>query len=534
MSRRRRTAIFVAIIVTLFVACLHVVAASHAGGLWRDEVNGVNTAALPTIADIFHHLPYESFPMLWPLLLRAWVSVFGDGDMMLRVLCLVLGLVSLAAIWASVRMMGATAPLFTLGLFALNPEVVRYGDSLRAFGLGASLLLLALAFMWRICNEPTRRNAILGGIVMFLCAHCVYYNGLFLLAGALAATVICVKRGRYKPIGIIVAIGVITAISGLPYLLTISERSGFNDLLRAPFFGWRDLFVAVRATLDRAGDAMVLLWGVGLFGVLFVAVRRLRRRRQQSEAVVFSAMTLIISLGAFAGFLVWLRYPAWGTYFIAPMAVAALGMDVAASAVLRGRSTWAQPALLVLLVVLSSQAAWAAAHVRMTNVDVVAATLSPQVTADDLVIVTHWTTAIGFERYYSGAAPWQSLPALADHRVHRYDLLRKRMAEKDATADVLTAMGHTLKRGGMVFLVRRTTPWPHGRDPVLLDPAPHPVTGWSAAPYLMAWKSQLDYLVWQFAREAGDVRLPDVGAVQPHEQMWVAVLRGWREPQADE
>src|SRR5438477_12404317 len=50
---------------------LHLLLASHAGGLWRDEAEVVAMVDLPTLGALWDHVPYHSFPALWFLFLRA-------------------------------------------------------------------------------------------------------------------------------------------------------------------------------------------------------------------------------------------------------------------------------------------------------------------------------------------------------------------------------------------------------------------------------------------------------------------------------
>ena len=65
----------------------------HAGALWRDEVNSVDLSTSPQISDIWHNLQYDSFPMLWHLLLRYWIrSGIGASDRGIRLLGLLAGL----------------------------------------------------------------------------------------------------------------------------------------------------------------------------------------------------------------------------------------------------------------------------------------------------------------------------------------------------------------------------------------------------------------------------------------------------------
>ena len=61
----------VALSLTALAVVLHVEFARHAGGLWRDEVNTVELAASPSLAELSRSLRYDGYPIAAPLLVRA-------------------------------------------------------------------------------------------------------------------------------------------------------------------------------------------------------------------------------------------------------------------------------------------------------------------------------------------------------------------------------------------------------------------------------------------------------------------------------
>src|SRR5438094_2001379 len=82
-----------ALIGSAFSAMLLVLTAMNAGPLWRDETNTFNLAHMPSLRDIWNNLQFESFPLLWPLVVRG-CGMFGlaDSDMGIRILGLGVGL----------------------------------------------------------------------------------------------------------------------------------------------------------------------------------------------------------------------------------------------------------------------------------------------------------------------------------------------------------------------------------------------------------------------------------------------------------
>lgn len=140
---------FAAVLVTAAILWLHIHFWRNAGGLWRDEVNTVNLAMSPSLADLSH----DSFPILMPLSVKLWSTMRGT-DLWLRLLGMIFGLAIPAAFWAVAR---ATRrpPLFSLVLFGLNSLLICYGDSLRGYGIGTALIVAALAATWSFLKNST-------------------------------------------------------------------------------------------------------------------------------------------------------------------------------------------------------------------------------------------------------------------------------------------------------------------------------------------------------------------------------------------
>ena len=53
------------------VAALHLRLLLRGGGLWRDEVNTLHVATMPSLGELWRALEFESAPVLWPLVLRG-------------------------------------------------------------------------------------------------------------------------------------------------------------------------------------------------------------------------------------------------------------------------------------------------------------------------------------------------------------------------------------------------------------------------------------------------------------------------------
>jgi hypothetical protein len=84
--------------------------------------------------------------------------------------------------------------------------------------------------------------------------------------------------------------------------------------------------------------------------------------------------------------------------------------------------------LLVVMMLLNAGPAWAEAHTRRSNLDVVAVFLADNASAGDLIVVQDAWEGITFNRYYRGQAQWmgsylswwnqQVTTLLLDHAQH--------------------------------------------------------------------------------------------------------------------
>src|SRR5215831_13254255 len=77
---------------TVVALVLHIILLTHAGGLWRDEVSTVQLANFPTIGEMWRLLGRDSFPALFPILLRIWSAIgLGGSDFSLRIVGFLMG-----------------------------------------------------------------------------------------------------------------------------------------------------------------------------------------------------------------------------------------------------------------------------------------------------------------------------------------------------------------------------------------------------------------------------------------------------------
>ncbi|TMQ47828.1 MAG: cytochrome d ubiquinol oxidase subunit II [Candidatus Eisenbacteria bacterium] len=210
----------------------------------------------------------------------------------------------------------------------------------------------------------------------------------------------------------------------------------------------------------------------------------------ERQNLLYAAITLAGGALAFLAFVVWSRLPTQPWYYLPLIALGSVSLDVLVGPLLRRPGArLASCAIILLVTVLHLPAAAPQLRVRQTNLDLVAADVGKNAGPGDLVIVTHWFFGITFHRYYSGHAPWMTIPPLEDTRIHRYDLLKRLMEHPEAVhSRVLEAISRTLMAGGRVFLVGGLPALSKGETPVPPPPAPAAGFGWDVHAYTDRWE----------------------------------------------
>ena len=462
---------------------------THAGALWRDEVDTVNVASMPTLSDVWGNTKFNLMPMLWFVLLRGWVGAGGGGDMALRALGLLIGLGTLGVLWFSIRRLGGIAPLLTLALFALGPEVIRRGAAVRAHGLGGILLLLATVLMWEMIKSPTPWRVAWAAVASILCVQTVYHNAVLLAAAGVGALAIALRRRQWRRALLPIGVGLAAGISFIPYLLKFRDVAAWSELVKADL-AWPDVWGAFCESMGPGLEYLGWFWpAVVLLTLAAVAFCQIRRwspelSDDQRDTALYLGILLVTGTAAYAFFLKAVNYRPNPWHFYGWLGFAAVCADGTVGVLARSKAwTLIRVAGLCTLAILAFGATDRAMKVRLTNVDSVAAILNKETVKGDLIVLNPWTWGITFDRYYHGEADWMTVPNVEDRRTHRYDQVLAKMKLPNAVADIQQAMTKALRSGRRVWVLGMINPFPpHQMDGQL--PATDDERTWKRVRYL--------------------------------------------------
>jgi uncharacterized membrane protein len=535
-------------IVTVVTVALHVRFVMYVGGLWRDEANSVQLSTLPSLTQVWQNLDYDSFPILFFVLLRTWTSVFGaDNDAALRLLGLIIGLIALGVLFLNARTFRTHLPVLSIALIGLNPMLIRYGDSSRAYGLGMVLILLTFRSVWRLADTSsplTFRKILLATILAVSSVQCLYYNSVLLFAIGSGAIVVASLARDWRRAAIVMFIGILSACSLLPYVPMMRRMREWTFLVSYPVdLPW--LWRRASEVLGSPDPLSVWLWASLLIGGLgVVVIHRAMHWRQvgQKESaltapILFATITLVVAIPAYAVFLRALGYYTQPWYYITLAILVAFALDVVFGA-WPSKTTALQVSLRAVrlfaafaLLGLASLPAWDEMPTRHTNVDLVAARLQSQAIKGDVIVATHWQYAVSLYRYYHGPATVITLPFVEDHRFHRYDLALQQMQSDYPLEPAFSRIREALQSGHRAFFVGALRFPKAGELPPGLSLGYRDANGnRHGGNYDVVWPISAGYFVQSHATNCVQipVPVPNRAGVQRYEYLALSMAEGWR------
>jgi hypothetical protein len=528
-----RIAGLVAIIGTLLAGALHIVFGMQAGALWRDEVNSLELATVRTFSEMWMNLDYDSFPALFFLVLRSFAGVPASAsDEQLRAFGVAIGLLILGALWLNARVFRFGIPLLSLALIGFNPMVIRYGDSIRAYGLGTLLILLALPAIWKVIESPSPRRIGLAGLAALLSVQCLYYNAILLLAICLGAIAVAVRHRQWSRGLVVLTIGAVSAISLLPYVTIFRRVGSWNFQFKAPItfaFLWGKLSETIAAPVGMARWVWVFLFVAAVCAGAWTLLRRSEEHEPlpAKDRALFALVTLLVSTAGYAGFLRVLSYVTQPWYYVVLLAFAAVCMEtLLVSLPLKKWLYLARCGFALAFIGTATFPSWQALQARQTNVDLIARKLASVVKEGDLLFISPWNYGIPFRRYYHEQTPSVTLPPVKDLRFHRCDIIKRQMMSPAPMAPVLEKIGETLRAGKTVWLVGELIPVPPGKRPLVVPPGYDGPNGFVSGPFYRAWGEQAGFFVQSHALNLERVPLP-TPPVSHYENLALTSIRGW-------
>lgn len=515
----------------LFTVLLH-----HVGGLWRDEVGSVWPAQRPTWSWMLGLTREDSFPPFFNICLRLWMALGDTSDTWIQSLGYLSAAGLAPALWWSTRCPARTLPVLAVALIYFNPTIFYWGHSVRAYGLAAILAVLFFGALWRLLERPSLRMFMLASVIAILNAQASYQNAPLLLAVSLSAVAIAGLRRQWRLAALLLLPGFLAALSLLFHLGAIRYVQQWNIMIRQSF-GVAWVGERMAEAFGSAGMAFVGLWIVLFVALGVLAVWHWKREgragfeKEAVRAVSYSFLAAAFALGIVVVFILHVGYPTQEWYYMGFMCLVATALEFGFAPLgTRPAMRLARLAVALLVIAGSVSTMWTRAHVRRSNVDLIAAKLRTESTPRDLILVRPFYCGMVFQHYYRGSTPWTTIPPIEWGEMHNcYDTVRQYLNLNEPMGPTLELIAATLRGGGRVWFVGGVQlPEPNTLPPAS-PPAPHPEYGWSDEIYSLIWGLQVGHFIKQHAATARVHEIQTDGPVQRFENLPLVEVSGWRQ-----
>ena len=518
----RKAELVLALAMTAGIVLLHLFFLNHVGGLFRDEVNSLNLAR-GNWADMTH----DSFPILFPVLLRGW-SMLGlaEADTTIRLFGALMGLSLTLAFWLTAKCLRQAPPLWSLLLAAINAWMIYYGAWLRAYGLGSAVIVLCAGAAWLYVERPGWKRWLIFALAATLSVQTLYQNTVLVAAVCAGGCAVGLRRQDFRLVGGVFLGGLAAAISLLPYYAIISGMPQAASPLRLDFdrvIAFNDLNTVLAFPLRQ----YFWVW-CGLAGIVCVRGLLGLLGRERDDRSLFATVMLVCAVLVFMAFLWMANFPVQPWYFLPMVAIVAVSLEASLPR-LNGKFRSLLWGGVLATACMSAIFAVKVLDYRFTNVDQIAKEASAAAGKDDLVIVGPWQFGITFGHYFTNPCPWTTIPPIADHSGERYDLLLAQMKNTNAMLPVLAMVEATLRAGHVVW-VSGAIPEVGGTNlPTLPPPPPLPHTGWNETPYRFSWHYQLGWLIHHHSINIDRVDAGTNENVSDIEQLPLYKVTGWKD-----
>lgn len=523
---------------------LHVILFLHMGAFWRDEASSIHVASSQTFGIFWNSLIYDSFPALFDILLKLWISSgIGKTEEGLRLFGTFVSVGIIIAIFYACRWLSnlreTGVPLLALSLGVFNISVFYYGSSIRAYGLASLLIVLCLAAFWRLVQNPNIKTGAMALLLAMLSVHSNYQNTYMLFGIGLAGATACAVCSLWKRSLLVLGLCFVTALSMLVYLPVIKAYKVYSDfgseIVSLPL----DVFFrSMRQSLAGESTILFVLWTLLL--ILSVLVLSLRFFSQFHSDIdrgkpsldLYCLVGLIVA--GVTGIVLFkqngkLPHP-W--HFIPFIVFAAVILEVG----FRSKKDFLWLVLTKWVVTciilgLSLPQIWNMSFMRRTNMDLMTQTVAILAKPGDLILVNPFWFINSFYHYYDAEVNWITIPAYNNDNIYNFKdggPIRKLMQNPKSLEVTKQRIASTLANGKQLWIVGYIKFLEPGKIPPTIGPPPDPQFGASWDAYSLVWTLQIGYFIQQHSLQAHVIPLPIDQPVNKFEKADLIWVTGWR------
>jgi mannosyltransferase len=271
----------------------------HTHSLWYDEAfavlfseKGLSAMLYGTLAPVDGGAA-DIHPLLYYTTLNAWMTVFGQSAIILRLWSVILGLGTIGFVYLIGRdLFDNHAGLASAMVVAVAPFHVQYSQEIRMYSLLGFLLMSATWCFLQARQSNSKRWWIAFGLLVGLAMHTQQLAAFYLVAIGLVPFI---ARRRSDIIGVVLGAGIAFVVY-LPWLVNIpGQLQKVNSYYWIAPPGGLKLLVTLRSflsvQLDMPSPASIVAFVGAIFLFLFLMIQLviyLRKPRRKTESDNYS------------------------------------------------------------------------------------------------------------------------------------------------------------------------------------------------------------------------------------------------------
>lgn len=270
--------------------------------LWYDELASLEFARQPVSRLWSSWMLRETNPPLFYTMLLGWIALFGEGDVVVRLLPIATGIAAIGAAYGLGRAVGdAKVGLLAAGLLSLSALGTDLSQQVRGYALAQLVVLLACTGMVLYLRRRTPGGLILYGIATLIGLYA--HTTLALFAGLAGVTMLWLLRNDRRAQARWLATNV-AVLAGWGWWAMISVRQMTMPVTNIAWIAtpsWRDA-VAMTAQVylpfyaDQPGLTGTLLLAALFAGLAVCAVRAARPEIRLLAVVTIGAPVLLFAI----------------------------------------------------------------------------------------------------------------------------------------------------------------------------------------------------------------------------------------------
>lgn len=240
---------------------------------WADEGWTMLLAQGPTLGEVVRTMAADQHPPLYFMMLRPWMDVFGESEIMIRLFSTFLSVIGIGAVYRlAADQFGVGSGLAAALLLALMDNDIMLAREARHYAQMAAFAALSSLFYLRYLRRPGRANGI-AWLLSSLGLMYTHYLGALLLA-VQAVHILFSARPLRRTLDMFFRLGLI-GVGWLPWALVFLNQSlvRYNQprLFQSTLPNTPETFAIVRG--DLIGSHYAFTFGLMLLGLVYIGYR---------------------------------------------------------------------------------------------------------------------------------------------------------------------------------------------------------------------------------------------------------------------